>query len=233
MKLLFDKLTKLWDIYKKDGVIEVLEKFCTYSPIPNKLFCIRSEYLLKLGHINKRAISRPLKDYEFEFLGRTSLEDILSISMDDKWMTGSRGQYARHFDKDSICFASRHNKKITGYIWGSRDQYVLECYCGYNIKRTIGLQPDTIYLSDMYIAKNYRLKGLYAYLIHYLTERFDNNTKFYTNVSNSNKESLNSAIRLGFVKIQKIIFLTIFGKQLVFSSAKGKHYIGSNSMIDL
>lgn len=210
MRALLTKIDRMFDTYKAGGTLLVFERLCSYGYIPGYIFYISSMDILKMGHINKKII-RSSSTYTFKQIFIEDIEKLVNIAKEELDESNIRGIFISYFHKKNQCFvAINSDNEVVGYIWVFSGKYVLtwDEYRSRNIE--IKLQQHQKVLSDLYIRKADRMRGVYPLLLKFCINQHSQGTIFLTTILNTNQESLKSAMRLGFQSIGKVTNIGIF-----------------------
>lgn len=120
-------------------------------------------------------------------------------------------EFAGYLADGHQCFLVAHAGRVVGYDWVFSSCYPLVLEHDPARTLTIDLQPDTVFFAVGFILPQYRLKGLYPFLINYILCHRGPGTRYYTAVHTANEHSLRTHRRLGFVPVATAVCSRLLG----------------------
>lgn len=215
--LINQKINIIKDLLNKRLYFEILMKLCDRY-ISHKLVLLGKSTLftfhgdrIDILRISKTCIVRKAKP-----------EDLQQIILCDERPNSNLRKvlFGNYFDIGNDCFVLEHGHEIVGFCWSFSDFYIMtfDDYNKSHIKFI--LQNDTAFLGDAYIKPRYRHRGLYSLLIGMIIEvnnKEHNISRLLVNVGIFNKYSIKVHLRLGFIPIKTLYYVSIFGFEYLIS----------------
>ena len=109
-------------------------------------------------------------------------------------------------DAGKRCFAGQVDGRLAAYCWVSQS-----AECIGEIEHEIHFQPDEVYIWDCATLPEYRRKGLYSFLLAFMTGqlRSDGIRRVWIGSSLDNQASMGGFVRAGFKPVADMVFVRI------------------------
>lgn len=211
---MLQRLSKLWGMFRRDGVYSTIQRVCASGAVPKKLFYLGHVRIFVLDRFNEKAVARKLNDYTIRRADASALEAIVNCSQDSN-PEKLRKVFSSFFDAGHSCYLATHVRDgVVAYNWAFRHEYTLT-FDEYESKNVaIDLSEDCVFCGNGFVASTHRLKGIFAHLAHRRIQSFPEQSCFYVSVADINMDSLNANRRLGYREICSVICICIFGLNL-------------------
>lgn len=211
---MLQRLSKLWDTFRRDGIYSTIQRVCASGAVPQKLFYLGHARIFVLDRFNEKAVARKLNDYTIQRADASALEAIVNCSQEQN-PEKLRKVFRGFFDAGHLCYLATHTRDgVVAYNWAFRHEYTLT-FDEYKSKNVaIELSEDCVFCGNGFIANTHRLKGIFAHLAHHRIQSFPEQSCFYVSVSDINTGSLNANRRLGYRELCSVICIGIFGLNL-------------------
>jgi len=204
------KIKNLATYFQEGGVYEVLQRLTAAELLPEWLLYFCEAQILRRDRPDLRATVRPLVGYEYGQADSRAMEELLACS-------GAAGNPARRrffqdsFDHGAHCHVMRHDGRIVAFCWTFENTYLLT-FDDYRRKTlVIALDPDSVFLGNVFVAAAHRRRGVSSHLINQVASQWPERTRLYSWVERTNTPSLQAHHHLGFVPLTYILCVTICG----------------------
>jgi hypothetical protein len=189
--------------------------------VPQRLLFVHDFDLVKLGELNVRVPAGLIEEYAFSTADASTLEELVECSDYPPSVDLRRKSLERVLDLCDSCITVRHRGRLIAYICTFAGHYDLT-YDDYGPKTlTFALDENAIFLGNIFIRPEYRMKGLFPHIVRHCAERFPAGTRFFGHIDVHNIHSFNSHRRLGFVPLLTVTCLSIGPANLFFQRPFG------------
>lgn len=211
----FDKLKGLWTYYKRGGSYEVIYRLSAYNYLPKPFLYLSTKEVLALGAINHQSLRRPLLGYEFAVVGREAIDEIVACQ-GDRLLT-SPVVFERFFAEGRRCYVVRKQGQVVAYFWTFQGSYTLD-FPEVRRRLTLLLDDNQVFFGNGFIAPAYRLKGLFPYMLKFVTEQHSAGMHFFSAVDGLNRDSQKAHNRFGFISAFHVTCLGLLNARLFYRS---------------
>lgn len=211
----FEKLKGLWTYYKSGGSYEVLYRLSAYNYLPKPVLYLASKEVLALGAMNLQSLRRQLPGYEFAIASTDDIDELTRCQ--GERLHTSRAVFESFFTEGRRCYVVRKSGCVVAYFWAFQRDYTLNFH-GAQRHVTLLLDDDQLFFGNGFIAPAYRLKGLFPYMVKFVTEQYPSATRFFSAVDGINQGSLKAHNRFGFVSAFHVTCLSVLNARLFYRS---------------
>ena len=199
------KIKKLLREYNNGGVLKLLEILTENEYFPKWLIHFSSSSLYKLAEFNEKVILKQKDGYEFSKGDVGDVDDIILLQNEEHDTTTSENENSKLHLVDFInngnnLYLIKKEKILVAFLTVYRNEYLSTRNSYRSINYKFLLDENDIFFGYGYIAKEYRLRGLFPYLLHYALKN-ENAKNVFTEIDILNIGSIKSHERIGFNKI--------------------------------
>lgn len=190
--------------------------------LPRKLFFLHEVDVLALCEPTSRSLAALDGGYELAVADASILEELVDCTDAPVDVDERRRALSRILSLDAAtCFTVRRAGRLVAYLCAFVGKYVLT-YDDYG-PRTLSFALDqrAIFLGNVFIRPEYRMKGLFPHLLRYCAERYPPGTRIFGHLDADNVHSFNSHRRLGFVPLLTVTCLSIGSARFFFQRPFG------------
>lgn len=233
------KIKKLLREYHNGGVLKLLEILTENEYFPEWLIHFSSSFLYKLAEFNEKVILKQKDGYEFSKGDVSDIDDVILLQNEDHDTTTSDDEDSKQLLIDFInngnnLYLIKKEKILVAFLTVYRNEYLSTRNNYRSINYKFLLDENDIFFGYGYIAKEYRLRGLFPYLLHYALKN-ENAKNVFTEIDELNIGSIKSHERIGFNKIATLkvarLVLPVLRWKLSYVSGESRinyRYILSN-----
>lgn len=189
--------------------------------LPRKLLFVHDIDVLVLAHPKGRDLVPLRGEYEFAVADPSILDDLIECTDGPDATEARRQALARVLDLGPSCLTVRSGGLLVAYLCAFRGKYTLT-YDDYGPKTIVlELDDNAVFLGNLFIRPEHRMKGLFPHLLRYCTEGHPEGTRFFGHVDADNVHSFNSHRRIGFVPLLTVTCLGIGPARFFFQRPFG------------
>lgn len=223
-----NKIKKLLREYNNGGIGRLLEIFTENEYFPEWLVHFSSSSVYKLAKFNEKVIIKQKDGYEFSKGNVDDIDDILSLQYEDEETPDtkeSKQQLIEFVNAGHNLYLIRKEKILVSFLMVYKNEYISTRNSYRSINYKFLLDENDIIFGFGYIAKEYRLRGLFPYLLHFALVN-ENAKNVYTEIDTLNIGSIKAHERIGFQKISTLkvarVILPILRWKLLYTNGKSK-----------
>ena len=222
------KIKKILREYHNGGIARLLEIFTENGYFPEWLIHFSSSSVYKLIKFNEKVIIKQKDGYEFSKGNVGDIDDILLLQNEDEETpdTEESKQHLLEFvNAGHNLYLIRKENILVAFLMVYKNEYISTRNSYRSINYRFLLGENDIIFGFGYIAKEYRLRGLFPYLLHFALVN-ENAKNIYTEIDTLNIGSIKAHERLGFQKTSTFkvarVILPVLRWKLLYRNGKLK-----------
>lgn len=196
------RLARLKACYQKGGADLVLQVLSYNEYLPPPLFHYSVADIFELESLNQRALRRVPEGYRFAWAQTGDVHSLTRLAWGEQ-AARHRQRFQRLVDAQQVAKVEKAQQAI-GFLQLYRHRYTMTRDGYRSLNLLIELGEDQAFIGYGFIHPDYRLKGIFPFLMQYLVERFPPATRFYTEIDRLNPASQAAHLRLGFRRISAV-----------------------------
>lgn len=222
------KIKKILREYHNGGIARLLEIFTENGYFPEWLIHFSSSSVYKLINFNEKIILKQKDGYEFSKGNVDDIDDILILQYEDEKTPDtkeSKQHLIEFINAGHNLYLIRKENVLVAFLMVYKNEYISTRNSYRSINYRFLLDENDIIFGFGYIAKEYRLRGLFPYLLHFALAN-ENAKNVYTEIDALNIGSIKAHERIGFQKIStfkvaRVVF-PILRWKLLYANGKSK-----------
>ena len=158
---------------------------------------------------------KELTDYSLRLANKEDIENIIRLSDEDILDAHADpdrqkvDRLNRFFDEGNSCFLISKIDELVAFLMVYKGQYIFTHNEYKSMNFSMDLDDNIRMLGYGYIAKKYRLRGLFPYLMRFAIEN-DPDKKHITEIDSLNTGSIKAHERLGYKCKYKLVTIRLF-----------------------